>query len=374
MSVINIETNEFNTTTFTIENINVSIANALRRTIVNDIKTWAFVTSPNEKNNSIFYTNTTKMNNELLKQRLSCIPIHVKYQFVDSMNLEEYFLEVEVENTTDSVMEVTTEHFIVKKKSDRQPVHIDLNREIFPPYIPSEDPDEYYISFVRLNPKISEEIPGEKIHFTCDFSISSASESSMFNVASTCSYGNTVDNEKAAIMLDKLIQEYREQGMTEENIEMETANWKLLNRQRIFKEDSFDFTIQSVGVYSNNNLMYLSIKTIQSRIKEMITDITNGNVDIHPSLSTIDKSYDITFVDDYTLGKALEYVLHKNTDIVYCGYLKVHPHDPESIIRISFHQDFPEANLTLETIHDLLQRALYDLDNIFSVFAKNFLK
>ena len=374
MSVKNIETDEFNKTTFTIENIDVSLVNAMRRTIVNDIKTWAFVTSPNEKNNSNFYTNTTKMNNELLKQRLSCIPIHVKYQFVDSINLEEYFLEVEVENTTDTVMEVTTEHFIVKKKSDRQPVDIGLNREIFPPYIPPEDPDEYFISFVRLNPKISEEILGEKIHFTCDFSVSSANESSMFNVTSICSYGNTVDDEKATNVLDKLIQEYREQGMSDENIEMETANWKLLNRQRIFKPDSFDFTIQSVGVYSNNNLMYLSLKTLQTRAKTMITDLTNGNVDIHVSLSTIPNSYDISFIDDYTLGKAIEYILHKNTDIVYCGYLKVHPHDPESIIRISFHPEFPEAKLTLETIIGILQESLYVLDNIFSELSKNFLK
>lgn len=374
MSVKNIETDEFNNTTFTIENIDVSIANAIRRTIVNDIQTWVFLTSPNEKNNAIFYENTTKMNNELLKQRLSCVPIHVKYQFVDSINLEEYFLEVEVENTTDTVMEVTTEHFIVKKKSDRTPVHIDMNREIFPPYNAPEDADEYFISFVRLNPKISEEIPGEKIHFTCDFSVSSASESSMFNVSSTCSYGNTIDDEKAANVLDKLIQGYREQGMNEEDIKMEEANWKLLDKQRIFKQDSFNFILQSVGVYTNNNLMYLSMRTLQSRIHAMIKDITGGSLDVHTSLSTMSNSYDIVFIDDYTIGKVLEYILHKNKDIVYCGYLKAHPHDPESVIRIAFHPDFSESKLTLETINEILQTSLYEMDNIFSDLAKIFLK
>ena len=60
---------------FTLENANVSIANALRRVIISDIETVVFDT----KNDSInIIENTTRFHNEILKQRLGCIPIHIK--------------------------------------------------------------------------------------------------------------------------------------------------------------------------------------------------------------------------------------------------------------------------------------------------------
>ena len=45
-------------------------------------------------------------------------------------------------------------------------------KKIFPP-----DPlTNEYIDFARLRPKISNSIPGEEIHLTCEFSISNAKE------------------------------------------------------------------------------------------------------------------------------------------------------------------------------------------------------
>ena len=61
----------------TISNINCSLANALRRVILANIPTVVFRTSPYEKNDATFHINTSRLNNEILKQRLSCIPIHI---------------------------------------------------------------------------------------------------------------------------------------------------------------------------------------------------------------------------------------------------------------------------------------------------------
>ena len=49
--------------TFTLVEVNVSIANALRRTIISDINTTVFKTSPHEENKSVFIINTTRLNN-----------------------------------------------------------------------------------------------------------------------------------------------------------------------------------------------------------------------------------------------------------------------------------------------------------------------
>ena len=56
--------------TFTLAGINVSIANGLRRTILSDIPVLAFKTFPHNENQADFITNTSRFNNEILKQRL----------------------------------------------------------------------------------------------------------------------------------------------------------------------------------------------------------------------------------------------------------------------------------------------------------------
>ena len=61
---------------FTLSGVNVSIANAIRRIILSEIPCIVFRTSPYEKNDAKIEINTTRMNNELIKQRLTCIPIH----------------------------------------------------------------------------------------------------------------------------------------------------------------------------------------------------------------------------------------------------------------------------------------------------------
>ena len=62
---------------FRLSGVNVSLANALRRTILSDIPTVVFKTSPYEENKATIISNTSRLNNEVIKQRLSCIPIHI---------------------------------------------------------------------------------------------------------------------------------------------------------------------------------------------------------------------------------------------------------------------------------------------------------
>ena len=68
---------EDGTLRFRLSGVNVSLANAIRRIILSDIPCVVFRTFPYEENKVQIETNTTRMNNELIKQRLSCVPIHI---------------------------------------------------------------------------------------------------------------------------------------------------------------------------------------------------------------------------------------------------------------------------------------------------------
>ena len=325
---------------FTLRNVNLSIANAIRRTILSDIPLVIFKTSPYEENKATIIKNTTRLNNEIIKQRLSCIPIHIKEP--EGFPFKNYIMEVNVENITDTVMFVTTENFIIKEITTGKVLDQAKTREIFP----ANDYTGYFIDFVRLRPKVFEDTPGdkntgEKIHLTCEFSIGTAKEDGCFNVASTCSYGFTVDDVARDAVLQKEIQTWKDEGKKAEEIDFETKNWLLLDGMRIYKKDSFDFSIQSVGIHSNYELLDKACDILIKRLDNLDGIIETDKLEITNSLNTLENSFDIILVDDdYTIGKIIEYFLYtkfyETNILTFCGFKKYHPHDPNSTIRVAY--------------------------------------
>ena len=321
--------------TFTLSGVNVSLANALRRTIISDIPTVVFRTSPYEENKANITVNTSRLNNEILKQRLSCIPIHITDHEIP---LKDYLMEIDEENNTDTMMFVTTENFKIKNLQTNQYLSEKDTRAIFPP----NDQTGYFIDFVRLRPRISDEIPGEKISLTCEFSIHSPKVDSMFNSSCTCAYGFTVDDVKQEQELAKKMQQWKDSGLNDEQIDFETKNWKLLDGLRITKKDSFDFTVETVGVFESRELVHKACDILVERIQKFHTMVDTDELPINLSQTTMSNCFDLTLVnEDYTIGKALECILYskyfeQQKVLTFCGFKKMHPHDADSIIRLAY--------------------------------------
>ena len=355
------DTNDSDSFGFTLSGVNVSLANAISRTVLSDIPLLVFRTTPNERNKCNVIANTSRLNNEIIKQRLSCIPIHIKD--ITDFPLKNYIMEVNVENNTDTIMFVTTEDFIIKDVVSGKSLSKDKIREIFPP----DDTTGYYIDFVRLRPRISEELPGEKIHLTCEFEIGDAKEDGMFNVVSTCSYGFTGNLAAQDAELVRKIQTWKDEGKNEKEIDFESKNWKLLDAKRIFKKDSFDFMIQTVGIYSNNEIVDLACRILINKFIELNAIIEKDELEIKNSDNTMSNCFDIILEnEDYTIGKVLEYFLYSKfyeTNILtYCGFKKMHPHDTYSIIRIAYTEPVEKS-----TIKGHLSECI---DNSIQVYTK----
>jgi DNA-directed RNA polymerase alpha subunit len=318
---------------FTLSGVNVSFANAIRRTLLSDIPCVVFKTTPYAENKSNFIVNTTRHNNEILKQRLSCIPIHITDL---SMQLKNYLLVVDVENTTDSVQYVTTRDFKIKNVLTNEFLKEKDNQKYFPPNATTN----MYIDFARLRPKITDQIPGERLHFTCEFSISTAKEDAMFNVVSTCSYGFTEDKKVIDETLAKKVLEWKEKGV--ENIEFESKNWLLLDAKRLVLKDSFDFIVESVGVYENEDLVKKACSILVDKCKQTLEMNKENTLVIKESDYTMKNSYDIVLVgEDYTLGKVIEYAMYAlfyegGKLLSFCGFKKMHPHDAQSVVRVAY--------------------------------------
>ena len=336
-SFINSRKDNGDLTYFQIADVNYSIANALRRTILSDIPILGFKTFPHPENEAKFIKNTTRLNNEILKQRLSCIPVHIKDLNSDYRNLQ---IEIHKKNESESLEYVTTEDFRIKDLTSGSYLSETATRRIFPP-----DPiTEEYIIFCRLKPRISAEVPGEEIHIEAKLSIRTAAENSAFNVVSTCAYGMTVDK----VEQDRQWQEIQEKLITEDTpkdkLELVKQNWYNHEGKRNVIRDSFDFTLETIGIYNNNEIVSIACDVLVNQLIELSNKAQQDELDIEKSISTVKNSYDIKLKNiDYTIGKVIEYMLHekfyKSPDtkhLSYVGFIKNHPHDDYSIIRMSF--------------------------------------
>jgi len=336
--------------TFTLSGVDVSVANAIRRTILSDIPIVAFKTF-GEQSDAVFTTNTSRLNNEILSQRLSCIPICILVND-DEYKIDDLLLEVNERNDSDTMRTITTADFKIKSISNGEYLSSAKCAEIFKPFI-SETGESYFIQFARLRPRISPEIPGEALEFTCKFSVGTAAENSMLNVVGTCAYGMTVDEDAAANALDEQQKKWQSEGLSHDAIERNSINWGLLEKKRITIPNSFDFIVGTVGQMSNGDIVGTSCNILVNKFKTIVQLINDGLL-LTLSNSASDKTIEYVLDnEDYTVGCVISNMMFNNyiakqnyeTDkLAFCGFKKLHPHDTHSIIRIIFDERESDAS------------------------------
>jgi DNA-directed RNA polymerase alpha subunit/DNA-directed RNA polymerase subunit L len=352
---------------FEFKNINVSFVNALRRTILSDIPTAVFKTTPYELNQSEFLANTTRMNNELIKHRLSGIPIHLKN--LTPEYLETFVIEVNLENeTTDQVMYVTTEHFQIVPEKGHEDKQMPNRDELFP----INELSNQYIDLVILRHKLSESFAGDKLHFRCKVSAGTAKEDSNFSVVSLCTYANTLDHALIQKQLDEKQKDWKLQHL---DVEFETQNWKNLEGKRFFKPNAFDFKLRTIGVYSNVEIVVYACKILIHKLKVYTEDPSKFSITNQSFTLAMTNTFDIVlFNEDFTVGKMLEYCFHSAyyenaKQLHYCGFTKTHPHDNNCILRIAYKRAISLSEVKTD-FTTCIAHSISVIENIMSAFIQ----
>ena len=351
---------------FTIQNADVSIINGLRRTLLTKIPTSVI-----DSKQSQFYKNTGRLHNEILKQRLDCIPVHIK----DTSLLSDLLLEVDMTNSTDSLMYITSRDFKIKNISTDTYLTDDAVEKIFPPNKLTTS----YLLFSRLRPKISSDIPGETLHFTARFKEGIAKESGSYNVVSIAAYANTPDKGRQADKWESIEENLQERGLNQKDIDYERKNWYTLEAKRLYLKNSFDFKCQSVGVYTNLELIHLACDKIKEQLQDVYDKCSSQIYEINIRSTAMKNSADFILQGyDYTIGKIIEYVLHEeyykgkegsNSPLSYVGFIKNHPHDDYSIIRFAFKE---EDELNKENIYNLIMYSCNKAQEIYDAIKEYF--
>jgi len=367
--------------TMIIQNIHVSVANAIRRTILSDIPTVVIRTENTKINQCIIATNTSRFHNEIVKQRLSSIPIHT----TDKDFPSKHVLEIDVKNDSDhEVRWVTTKDFKIKDKQNGLYLDDIAVQAIFPP----NSITNQFIDFLRLRPSIGPTIPGEHIKLTAEFSISCAKENGMFNVVNICSFYNVIDTLARDEAWGEHLTKWKNEKKTEEEIRFEKKNFDCLDAYRHYKKDKngdpneFEFSIQSIGVYTNEDILRLACMELKRKCSKLIEDVESHSIPIFPCsetkemgygsviASTMAHAWDIILEkEDYTIGCMMERIMYteffeKTEEMTFVGFKKYHPHDSYSVIRVAYTAENMLPVLNTQLIHSA-KIAMNWIDAIF---------
>ncbi len=356
---------------FTLSNTNLSIANALRRVILSEIPIFAMKEIHEGKKMINIKINTSQFNNQIIIQRLGSIPVHIDDI---TKNVENLLIEFNVKNESDQLLFVTTENIKIHQIMDdkiKGELPEKTVKNIFPPNSYTKD----YVLLARLKPKITNDIPGEELSLTAKLSKCIAKENGMFNVVSMCAYGYTGDPVKQHDAEDAFETQLKSKGMEEDMIEFELINWRNLHSKRHYIENSFDFKIESLGIYENETLVRLACGVIIQKIQNIIDNINKNTLEIKEEEIALEFSYDIILKnEDYTLGKIIEYILHykyylDQSKLSYIGFLKPHPHEHDSIIRLAMKK---EVDYNKETLYTMLTDSCNIGIKIFDSISEDF--
>jgi len=337
------------TMTFTLENVDKSISNALRRVILSDIDVYCLDTTGDNMGKINIQVNTTRFNNEILKQRLCCVPVHIND---DDFPYENYEMFIDEKNDTPDLKLITTEHFKIKDVVNNKILDDSKVREFFP----MNKQTKKFILFARLRPSIGD-IPGEALKFTCGFSKSNSKYNGSFNVVSTSSYGNTIDTEKSQKVWSEKEKEYRENKMSDEEILNLKEDFMNLDVQRYTKKNSYDFIVETIGIYKNNEIVKKACSILNNKLEFVEKLISEDELEVRESDVINENAYDIYLKNEsYTVGKCIEYALYTNLfenkeTITFCGFKQYHPHDDYSIIRIIYKEQVNISNVKDDILH-----------------------
>jgi len=336
-----------NELSFNIRNVDVSVINGLRRACQANIQTLVFRGFPHNESNINIIKNTTKFNNEYLKHRLQCIPIHNRDITAFDNIIKQSYISLNVKNTTMNKVFVTTNDFVFMDKKTRSE-HKD-SKEIISQLFPVDRFTGDGILILILMPQYNTNEEENEINIELEFDIGTAKENSCWNVVCKSVFENIQD-------VDLVNQKIAEFESNPDNSDLDKEDFKILNVQRFYKPNEYKFTIESIGIYDNAQIIDMACKYIIDKMSLLVQELNDVVV-----ISEMDKVTQLKnesfyslyldnnnrgfFVlkvsdDDYTLGKLIEnhlYYMFKESGLIeFVGFDKEHATKKEAFIYIKY--------------------------------------
>lgn len=328
------------TAEFEVYDVDVSIVNAIRRTIICDVPTIGFAFDPNLKENDIkVIENTGALHNEFLCHRLSLVPINFKREEIEDFDSSKYSFELKVRNSGTAMMDATSKDIEIYdsegNKADKQ-----LRDRLFPGTI--IDGQEHHILITKLKPNLYNENNGDAVHIKATASKNVGGVHSRWSPVSKCCYHNIIDDELANKALDKKIKDNNDETLDTDEIQ---KRFNLLDIQRYFKKNKYDepcafkFELESECALRPTEIFELGIEHLVAKMDRFKHNIENDNGIVVSQQGNM--HYIKVDKEGHTLGNLVQsmffnyYIRGDNPLLTYIGYYQPHPLEEHIIIKLT---------------------------------------
>ena len=344
----------------------VSLVNAVRRTIESDVETIGFNTEPYEDSDVDIIENTSSIHNEMLMHRIGLVPPNVVD--VDGFDPTRYKFILEKQNTGSKIINITSK--------DIKIIDNNTNTEVDNSVFFKSDPiTNDHILIIKLKP--NPDGNGEKVNIVAKGSRGNGAQNARFSPTSAVMYVNQIDPTKVDTAMTKYISEAQESAGDEPvDTEQLKRRFMIAESERHFMTDEndepnvFDFTIESVEIMPSTKILDLACAKLVEKLGMVKTEIVkaiNGEesaIQIADAL-TVMEARDITFPEEtHTLGYLLQDALLRivpKTDLLFVGYQNPHPLEKKIVVRVSL------ANNTPDNLRDKLT---FVIDTLIAEYNK----
>lgn len=303
-----------NQATFEIYNIDLAIVNAIRRTILTDIPAIGF-RGEDEPSLEIL-KNNGPLHNEILLHRFGLIPIHFNEEETEAFNSDDYEFELNVENTTNTMLNVTTNDFNVSKNGSN------LSSKELQRLFPSNPITKKYILITRLR-------PGEHLHVRGKAVQGTSRIHAGFSPVSLCTFSFIQDSVLSAQATNVLDKE------------------RAYQRNEFGDPVAYKFDIECESGLSPKYLVTKVFEILLQKLEKTIVELHQEPSDyVSYQLSEKGVGYDFVFQnEDDTYGNLLQSLMYnhylrekkpteRGNNVTYVGYVCPHPLESVMVLNI----------------------------------------
>lgn len=356
-----------NLMSFDINNVDVSVVNAVRRVIISEVPTVAFAFDPNGKENDLkVVRNTGSLHNEFLCHRISLLPLHFSQVDIENFDSSNFNFVLKAKNETSDMMEVTTQHFEIFDSSGSK-YSDDFHKSIFPP-------DNFTGDFpiiTKLKPNLFDKNKGDEIHVLGTASLDIGKSHCRWSPTSLCCYYNNLDDKAVETGFEAYQKQHSSSKLSPQELR---ARFDTMEKYRYFAVNdynepcSFRFSLESECGLSPAYIVEKSFHVLIGKLKQFIINLEDKNkikMDSNQGMTyfTVDN-------EDHTLGNFVQAMLYnicirydESDDKVlsYIGYHKPHPLENNIVIKIK-----TESNDPVKVVQVGCKRIIHYLEQLIT--------
>ena len=336
------------------EGLNKSVINSLRRTLLSSIPSVGFRTEMKKTDIKII-KNTSPLHNEYLLHRISMIPLYIN---PDTYKRDLLFKLNAVVKPGEPVTKITAQDFKVyrlKEGYENEDDEIDVNKfseteipesekiEIFRPF-----GGKYYCDITELKASNSETY--DELNLYGIPRVSYAYEDARWQAVSMATYSFKRDKEQFNKVLNEKI---KLENVSEDEKYAFGKTLFISESERYFHRDNtcepywYEFKIDSVHNYSSKELFIKANELLVTELELVKNDLKNIS-NKEDSRISIEKNEENIYTlhiygNDDTIGNILQNEISRNinddSDIIVCGYKKVHPLENIIMFNLSLKKD-----------------------------------